>query len=451
MISLRARAVAGAVLWAVMTIVFGLVGIGSYMNAQEQGRFSSELQEEHTQAVIAVANYGDAPENLPRALTDPGFQRPFSGSYWQVEREDGLLFVSPSLVDGLLPQPETNPGLSDLVTQQLTGPAGEPLIILSQWVTMDTGVRWHVQVAESLQTLFDEQQALRANLLRAFATISAVGIIAALIQVAVILRPLDVLRREVAARWDEEDGLDVKNYPIEVAPLVTDINGLLDRNREILQRSRRQAADLAHAVKTPSAIVRNELETLEAAGTPVTDALAALDKLDGQLKRSFARMRADDSHDAVGVFTELDTALGRMTRAFTALARNADRTFTGDFEEGLRIRMDQNDFEEVLGNLLDNALKWSQSALRLSAAMTADHVVTIVIEDDGPGIPAEEIAAALKSGHRLDTSMPGTGLGLAIVADIVAAYGGSLDLGVSEDLGGLRVELTLDHATHVHH
>ena len=228
-----------------------------------------------------------------------------------------------------------------------------------------------------------------------------------------------------------------------MAPLVNDINELLERNRDIIKGSRKQAADLAHAIKTPAAIMRNELESLQAQGRDVGDALQALDRLDAQLQRSLARMRADGSDGAVGVVTEIDTALGRLQRAFTALARNADKSFSADIESGLRVRMDQSDLEEVVGNILDNAMKWADGAFTLRAESAEGPAVLVTIADDGPGIADEQLSQVLQSGRRLDQSVPGMGLGLAIASDLVDVYGGVVTLSRSKALGGLEVALRL--------
>ncbi|SFS20315.1 sensor histidine kinase [Yoonia litorea] len=439
--SLRARAVTAGVIWAVITIVLGLAGLTTYLTSQSEARFIELLQTRHTQALVAVANSASSPEQIARAIGDPVYQRPFSGQYWQAESLDGDLIVSPSLVDGLLPLPPDQfegPGTQEIVT-----PDGEELMIIGQWLTMDDGESWYVQVASSLETLRQDEAVLRQSLFFAFVIVAVIAVVGALVQVAAMLQPLNALRADVAARWEHEEGLQVTGYPVEVAPLVNDINGLLERNRDIIKGSRKQAADLAHAIKTPAAIMRNELEQLQVAGRDVTDALAALDRLDAQLQRSLARMRADGGDSSVGVITNLDTSLGRMQRAFTALARNAGRQFSADVPEGLRVRMDQSDLEEVIGNILDNAMKWSNSAFRLEAERTDDPAVRIIISDDGPGVPEEELGSVLRSGERLDQSKPGTGLGLAIASDLVTAYGGTIALGRSEDLGGLMVSLNL--------
>jgi len=444
MTSLRARAVTGGILWAVVVIVLGLASVSTLVTTQPTARFIEILQSRQTQALIAVANNSDMPQGITPALADPVFLTPLSGHYWQIERSDGTVLRSPSMGENTLPA--AGPVNTRIITEEITGPDNEPVLRIAQWLEANDGSQWYVQVASSIRPLDRAQEEIRRNLLNAFAVIAFVGILGALAQVAVVLRPLNNLREEVAARWEDEDGLQVTSYPVEVAPLVADINSLLQRNRDIMQRSRRQAADLAHAIKTPSAIMRNELDTLRSADVDVTEAVAALDRLDAQLKRSFARIRADASAGDVGSFTELDNALGRMTRAFTALARNAGKDFDASFPQGLRIRMDQSDFEEVTGNLLDNALKWANSAVRLRATVTDASRVIITIEDDGPGIPQEARADVMRSGKRLDMTKPGTGLGLAIAGDLVHAYSGELVLRTSDDLGGLSVRMALPRA-----
>ena len=439
--SLRTRAVSAGIVWAIITIVLGLAGLSSYLRSQSEERFVELLQTRHTQVIVSVANNTADPDAIVRAIGDPVYQRPFSGQYWQVEDENENVLVSPSLVDGLLPL--SNGFFQGTTTRQTTTLDGEDLLIIGQWLTLDNGERWYVQVASSLEDLREEEAGLQRNLAWAFAIVTVIAIVGALVQVTAMLQPLNNLRRDVAARWEHEEGLEVSGYPVEVAPLVTDINGLLERNRDIIKGSRKQAADLAHAIKTPAAIMRNELEGLAAKGRDVTDALQALDRLDAQLQRSLARMRADGGDGAVGVVTELDTALGRMERAFTALARHEDKAFTAEVAPRLRVRMDQSDLEEIVGNILDNAKKWARSQFMITAEKTSDPAVLITISDDGPGIPDDKIDQAVQSGRRLDQTVPGTGLGLAIASDLVDVYGGTLTLTRSQDLGGLAVHLRL--------
>ncbi|WP_439153823.1 sensor histidine kinase [Yoonia sp.] len=438
--SLRARALTGGVVWAILAVLIGVYGLDTLLSAQAKRRFDALLLNRHTQVIVALANAADAPQNIARGIGDPAYSRPFSGEYWQIEGAQGDIIVSRSLVDTLLPRAE--PQADGVLIRSYTADTGDDLRGVSEWITLDDGSDWHVQVASSVQTLIDERDALRNSLVLAFGAIVIFGVLGAFLQVTTILRPLGYLRRDVLTRWDSEEGLQPDTYPVEVAPLVKDMNTLLERNRDIVSRSRRQAADLAHAIKTPSAIIRNELEELQRQKLPVGESLAALDRLDAQLKRSLARMRADGGNAGMRPSTDLDTALGRLGRAFGALAGNDRKTLTTDIKPGLRIRMDQSDFEEVLGNLLDNAIKWAKGQIHLSVRTDGDNVL-VCVADDGPGIAQDDYGAATLSGQRLDTSKPGTGLGLAIANDLAHAYGGTVTLGKSDRLGGLVACLSL--------
>jgi len=299
-----------------------------------------------------------------------------------------------------------------------------------------------VTIASSTQTLEADQAALRRRLNVSFALVGLLATAGAFLLVLFTLRPLAQLRKDVVARKDQEGDLPVASYPQEVQPLVADINELLERNRDILDRSRRQTVDLAHALKTPSAVLRNELFELQQDGVSVEKSIAALDRLDAQLKRSFARMKASQENSLERASTDLDVSLARLGRAFTSLAKNNDRRVILDLAPGLHAKINQIDFEEVIGNLLDNALKWSAGTIKLSAK-PSDKNVRIAVEDDGPGISDANGAFAVVSGQRLDESKPGTGLGLAIASDLVAAYQGEIDFTRSETLGGAMVVVTL--------
>ncbi len=435
MTSLRGRAVIGGILWAAVTITLGFAGLQSFIDQGAEQRFNDMLQARLMQIAAVVETPAIRPDEFQTLTGDPAFNRPRSGLYWQVEDEFGQVLRSVSLGQTALPRPQMLS--SEIAVNTFTGPFGENLRTMSQTLTLPDGSIWHVQVAMSLRSLEQELSELREIMLVAFTFVVVIGVVGALLQVTVTLRPIEKLRRDVQRRWTSEGGLDHGKYPEEVAPLVYDIDTLLTRNSDIVRQSRKQAADLGHAIKTPAAIMRNELEALARQGQPVGEALAALDRLDAQLKRAFGRMRAEAGLAARPSVTVMDHSLGRMVRAFADMATQRRLTLQAAYPDGLRVRMDQTDLEEVVGNLLDNALKWARGAIRLSAS-PADTQITIMIEDDGPGIPADRIALAMSSGERLDTAKPGTGLGLSIAADLLQAYGSALELDASPDLGGLR-------------
>lgn len=438
--SLRSRAVAGGAIWATIVALAGANAIGSYLESLTLSRFDAYLAARHSQAVVALANSSGDSEAMPAQLSDPVYQRPFSGDYWQAIRADGRILVSRSMADALLSvAPAVEVG-ADI--QNIAGPAEQTLRALSQEIVLDDGSNWTVTVASSTATIEADRLELRRRLGISFAFVGLLATVGALLLVLFTLRPLSQLRKDVIARKDQEGELPVDDYPLEVKPLVSDINGLLDRNRDIVDRSRRQTADLAHALKTPSAVLRNELFELQQNGIDVQSGINALDRLDAQLKRSFARMKASQDSGAEREVTSLDVSLGRLGRAFAALAKNKDREITLDVPADLHAKINQIDFEEIVGNVLDNALKWSETSIRLSVTPSGDWV-EVVVEDDGDGVAEGGGDRALVSGQRLDESKPGTGLGLAIAADLVAAYQGKIEIGRSEIMGGAMIVIAL--------
>jgi signal transduction histidine kinase len=438
--SLRQRAVLGGAIWATVVVLAGTNAVGNYLEGLTQSRFDELLAARHTQAIVALANTGGDSETMPSQLNDPVYERPFSGNYWQATSDDGRIVVSQSLADSLLSIPATSDG--NAVIHQIDGPAGQRLRARSLQAAIDDGTIWLVTVASSTESLDADQAELRRSLNISFALVGVLATAGALLLVLFTLRPLSQLRNDVIARKDQEGDLPVGNYPQEVQPLVADINELLERNRDILARSRRQTVDLAHALKTPSAVLRNELFELQQEGMRVEKGINALDRLDAQLKRSFARMKASKDSSLERASTSLDVSLERLGRAFTALAKNKEREVILDVSPNLHAKINQIDFEEIVGNLLDNALKWSASTLRLRAEPSGEWI-RIQVEDDGPGMLEGSGNLPFVSGQRLDESKPGTGLGLAIVADLVAAYQGKIEKTRSTTLGGAMIIVVL--------
>jgi signal transduction histidine kinase len=423
MLSLRTRAWISGGLSALVAITGGTLLLYSFIDQRVLERFDRTLAERHTQIVVALNNLSDDPGRLGELIFDPVYQTPFSGRYWQVTGPDGQTYTSASLFEA-------------------TGPDAEQVRTAHQLITLEDGSSWSVAVAESRSWLIAERVELRRSLIGAFALVAAFGVLTVLLQTSAIVRPIEKLRQDVAARWDRNEELVEADYPEEVAPLVGDINTLLQRNRDIVHRSRRQAADLAHALKTPSAILRNELQALSEHSRDMDRALDALGRIDAQLGRSLARVRIANSGETTFARTDLSNSVNRLARLFGAMAKRDGKRLSAVCEPDLGIRVDAQDIEEVLGNLLDNALKWCRENITLTVRQMPEGIV-VTIEDDGPGIAEKDRREAVQSGGRLDTSKPGTGLGLAIAVDLLQVYDASLALEQSRSLGGLSVRILL--------
>ncbi len=440
MLSLRSRAWISGGLSALVAVTIGTLLLYSFLDQRVLERFDRTLSERHTQIVVALSNVPDDPGQLAELIFDPVYQTPFSGRYWQVTGPDGQTYTSASLFEATLPDLID---ISDTLTvADSVGLETEQLRIARQLITLEDGSTWTVAVAEGRAGLIADRAEMRRSLLAAFGLVALIGVVTVLLQTAAIVRPLDTLRKDVAARWDRDEELVETDYPEEVAPLVGDINTLMQRNRDIISRSRRQAADLAHALKTPSAILRNELQSLSEKSHDMDRALDALDRVDAQLGRSLARVRMANSGETTFARTDLSNSVNRLSRLFSAMASRDGKHLTTVCDPDLGIRVDAQDIEEVLGNLLDNALKWCRQNIAFTARQVAQGI-EVIIEDDGPGIAEKDRPEAVQSGARLDTSKPGTGLGLAIAIDLLEVYDATLALEQSRTLGGLAVRILL--------
>ena len=256
------------------------------------------------------------------------------------------------------------------------------------------------------------------------------------------LSPVAMLRERLSdVRHGRSSRLEGE-YPDEVAPLVDDLNRLLEDRERRVARAAARAGDLAHGLKTPLAILAQEIARAEAAGQH---------DLAGSIRQQVARMqRQIDSHLAQARATAGASATARtnVADAVAGLVRtmerlHADRALSmqASVPADCVVRVPLEDLEEMIGNLLDNACKWTRSRVAISAVAASGRVV-IAVEDDGAGLSAAMRGQVLQRGVRADEASPGSGLGLAIVRDLAAAYGGAIALDQSS-LGGVSARLTL--------
>jgi signal transduction histidine kinase len=268
------------------------------------------------------------------------------------------------------------------------------------------------------------------------------GLGGTLINAAVILfglRPLDRVRRSLAdIREGKVSRLD-ERLPDEIAPLAREMNALIDNNRRIMERSRTQVGNLAHSLKTPLSVLVNESRTIGGSeGRIIAEQSEAMQV---QVQHYLQRARIAAQRDSVVFRAPVTPILTRLVRVTMKLNPSMDVQFNNYMDDAI-FAGEQEDLEEVVGNLLENAGKWGRSVIRLTLAKV-DSGLEISVEDDGAGLAPRQIKDALTRGKRLDESKPGTGLGLSIVYDTVREYGGTLRLERSPELGGLAARLTL--------
>jgi len=263
------------------------------------------------------------------------------------------------------------------------------------------------------------------------------------------LRPLRQLQEGVAAIRRGEAEKIGGSFPQDIAPLASEINLLITANREVVERSRTQVANLAHALKTPLSVIINEADADESGFVAKVREQAVLmrDQITYYLNRAQLAVRVAMSGDS----TEVAPVVDALVRTFEKIYRERDLVFVTRIAPGIRFFGERQDLEEMVGNLVDNAGKWAghEVVIEVSADLSAKTeerpVFQMLIDDDGKGLTPDQREAALRRGLRLDETKPGSGLGLSIVVDLASLYGGALKLGTSP-AGGLRAELRLPAA-----
>ncbi|WP_165403445.1 ATP-binding protein [Phyllobacterium myrsinacearum] len=437
-------------LWTIVSFVAIATIISALYGEARQHSFQ-QLLSAHLFSVIASVSVNDG---TLVGRPDPGevrYSSPFSGWYWSVDPVadnlkgslrsislGGKSIDSPSTLmvpfDTSFQRSYTEPGLK-----------GEQLSIVETEVVLDAENRVaRFRVMGNLSELEGEIADFRNTL---YFYLGVFGIAGTLINAAVILfglRPLDRVRRSLAdIREGKVSRLD-EDLPIEIAPLAREMNALIENNRRIMERSRTQVGNLAHSLKTPLSVLANESRTIGGAkGKIVAEQSAAMQV---QIQHYLQRARVAAQRDSVVFRASVTPILARLVRVTAKLNPGMDMRFDNRMPDAV-FAGEQEDLEEIVGNLLENAGKWGRSAIRLTVSAagpeTMDNAFDISVEDDGPGLAPGQIKDALTRGKRLDESKPGTGLGLSIVHDTVREYGGTLRLERSEDLGGLRARITL--------
>ena len=385
-------------------------------------------------------------------ISDPRFTIPLSGWYWQVSPPKHRILrdlaSESSLEKRLVP---TN---ADLQTRGPDGVAsfyikdsnGTQLRAIEQKFKLFGGEEFSFLVAGNFDELKNEILAFQRALYGVLGLLGF-GLLAAIfLQVRVAMKPMQRMQQALSAiRAGKAERLEGE-FPDEMQPVAEELNLLILAGTEIIDRARTQVGNLAHALKTPLSVLTNEAQGNKSDfGSKVSEQVQVMrDHVSLYLDRARRAARAQ----TLGAATDVEPVLAALGR--TIMRINQDRGVKIDVavSPGLKFRGEVQDLEEMAGNLIDNAAKWSRQAVKISAAPIIDPIdgtqnwLMITVDDDGPGLPANKRAEAVKRGKRLDETKPGSGLGLSIVTETAGMYSGNLVLG-DADIGGLRVQLRL--------
>jgi len=439
--SLRARLLAGLFAWILATLLATGFVLQALFQAEVERRFDAELATHLDQLLAGLRPDAEGRLALSRPMADPRFDLPYSALYWQVDGPAGASLRSRSLWDGTLPLRADEPQDGELHRHVLPGPLGQHLVALERRVTLpgSEGVVRAAVAGDLGEVEAATSQFTRISALFLGTLALSLGV-AAFVLVHGTVRPLGRLQRSLASvrlgRAPRVEGV----YPTEIQPLVDDLNGLLAHNATILDRARTEAGNLAHQLKTPLAIVANAARTLPQDERSAT-ILEQADLLGRRIDHALTKARAATTGALLGATTTAGPQLHRLANAMRTLHGPNDIEVELHDRSSRAVQIEPRDFDELVGNLLDNACKWARTQVTLTTTEDAG-TLRIVVEDDGPGLPASRRAEVFERGRKLDERAAGAGLGLAIVQDLVSAYGGRILLDDSP-LGGLRASLVL--------
>jgi len=378
---------------------------------------------------------------------DPEFVKVESGRYWQVSQSGKPVTKSPSLWRDALKIDEQIIADGEPAMMQLVGPGDQELIALVKTVSIPTlgGKRNTYQIA-----IAGDYAEIKAAT-RKFASELWIGLTGLLVllllsawgHVSVGLRPLTKLRSSLTAVRTGAARRIEGEYPNEIMPLVVETNALLAAQSEALEGARARSGNLAHGLKTPLAVMAAQSRALRRRGD-----IEIATKIDSQIEamrrhvvRELARARARGGGETMHERLDAAAAISEIAIAFRHLPKGQELRWDLAVTSPLMLAMDRSDFDDILGNLLDNGQKWAENCVHVSGQAVGNNVV-FSVEDDGPGVPDDQLDRILQRGERGETSVPGSGLGLAIVSDLVNAYRGKLEIARSS-LGGLKVAVFL--------
>jgi signal transduction histidine kinase len=438
-----------------LTSLFALVGItliaivlSQLYRANAEGRFR-ELLTAHLYNLMGSVELDEDGNPVELSdMRDPRFSRYASGWYWTVNSlsDPAKRLASPSLAGASIPAPEDVPFDSNFQRQySYTDSSDQNISVIEGQVYLgDSNEIFVFRVSGNRSEIAEETDAFVRRLILLLG-LFAIGFVAASYGIVTLgLRPITGATRRLAdireGRAQRLEGV----FPREIAPLIEETNTLIESNRRVVERARTQVGNLAHSLKTPIAILQNEAANLD---TPVRRLIVEQTSLMKSRVDSYLnRARIAARHGTITSRTETGPVIERLVRVISKL--NPDLKIELAVDDTTSVPAfagEQQDLEEILGNLLENAARFAKSQIIVTPStdkLSSGPALALFIEDDGRGMNEDEIVLSLKRGMRLDETAPGSGLGLAIVKDIVAEYDGTLSLDKSS-LGGLRVHVTL--------
>lgn len=431
------------ILTAAVTTILALAATAVVLNFLFRTYFEERVRDElDTYLLLLTGNVAlnDRGDLDIAPMPDPRFSQALSGYYWQIEADGVDSILSPSF--WAAPLELTPPAQAGVIDYQevMTG-TSEPVSVASWTVELGEAPQTQqVMIAVAVERR-DIDVSVNRFTMNAAIWLAVLGVFllaATALTVRIGLRPLDRVRDELSQVNRVRNARLSNDYPTEVQPLIKEVNGLLDQNEETLARVRMSAGNLAHGLKTPLTVLRGVSLKLVKAGQDdiAADLNSEIYNMQHIVERELARSR--DSHQTKSA-SHVSTVANRLCAALRLQPSAAQLTWHIDVPEDLLAPFDAFDLTEILGNLLDNAVKWTQNEIVVRGGVSSE-LAFLSVSDDGPGIPENQLPAAFSRGERLDPKNSGTGLGLNIVRDMAIAHDCEIALNNLRS-GGLEVRI----------
>jgi signal transduction histidine kinase len=442
--SLSRRLLVGAAVFIALALVAAAIVIGFVLHRFVQGQIDQRLDTQIVFLSSVLTATDDGVIALAGNADGPPFNRPARGWYWEVVgpknvlRSRSLEGANFDITEFRRPPREERPAPAEGV-----GPRNTALHFRIQQVTVGRNPVTIVVSAPRSAVNGPLREAMM-TLSISLAVLGIALVLAIVLQVRLGLRPLERLRQAVAdVRTGRSERVPAEQ-PREILPLVSELNGLLEQNAANLERARRHVANLAHGLKTPLATLAIALSERGRDGASELHSLVVL--MERRIRHHLGRARAAALSGPTRAQTLIAPHIDDVGNALGKIYADKRIALTQGVPRDLAVACEQQDFDEMAGNLLENAFRWARSKVEVHAHHDDGRLVAIVIDDDGPGLRPDQIPQVLRPGERIDESAPGFGFGLPITRELAELYGGDLNLDASQ-LGGLRVTLRLPLAS----
>jgi len=439
--SMTGRLVVSAIVWLIAALAVTFVLLTGLFRNTVVSTFDTNLID-HVDEILSLTQVApDGHVSLKRHPADPRFNKPESGWYWGIASSRGWSEHSHSLDGFRLPTVPAPVMLEpDPAPYRISGPGGIEIRVIGKSVSPPgTDQRLTVFVAGPVSAIDAAAARFNGILFLSLAVLGAGLLLAIVFQVRFGLGPLRSIQRSLSEVRAGRQARLTDDLPRELAPLAAELNALLDHNDTSVERTRRQMGDLAHALKTPIAVIANAAEQVEGAtGETLREQVSVMSD---SVNHHLARARAAGSARIIGARTPVYPVVDALHQALARIHAGGTWEMDVSMPAEISFRGERQDLEEMLGNIMENACNWSHGHIRVRGEQDGGELL-IVVDDDGPGIRSEDRQTALDRGGRLDETVPGNGLGLSIVRDIAGLYDGALQL-TDSPLGGLSARLRL--------